>query len=92
MYQNFAMVADQEGFKDIAAAFREIAKVEHFHESRYQALAKQVKNGTFFTRGEPVTWTAPTAAILSRAMRPRKSCPACKHPRAYYEVLAENYR
>ena len=41
LYQNFAIVADQEGFKDIAASFREIAKVEHFHESRYRALAER---------------------------------------------------
>jgi rubrerythrin len=85
-------VADQEGFKDIAASFREIAKVEHFHESRYQALAEQVKNGTFFTRGEPVTWHCRNCGYIVKGHEAPESCPACKHPQAYYEVLAENYR
>ena len=70
LYQNFAIVADQEGFKDIAVSFREIAKVKHFHESRYQALAEQVKNGTFFKRGEPVTWHCRNCGTLSRAGGP----------------------
>ena len=56
MYQNFAIVADQEGFKEIAVSFREIAKVEHFHESRYRALVEHVKNGTMFKRDQAVTW------------------------------------
>ena len=51
LYQNFAIEADQEGFKEIAASFREIAKVEHFHASRYQALADHCQNGTLFKRG-----------------------------------------
>ena len=92
LYQNFAIVADQEGFKDIAVSFREIAKVEHFHEFRYQALADHVKNGTFFKRGEPVTWHCRNCGYIVKGKEAPESCPSCKHPRAYYEVLAENYR
>ena len=92
LYQNFAIVADQEGFKDIAASFREIAKVEHFHESRYQALAERCKQGTLFKRGESVTWHCRNCGYIVKGKEAPESCPSCKHPRAYYEVLAENYR
>ena len=92
LYQNFASVADQEGFKEIAVSFREIAKVEHFHESRYQALAEQVKNGALFKRGEAVTWHCRNCGYIVKGKEAPESCPSCKHPRAYYEVLAENYR
>ena len=92
LYQNFAIVADQEGFKDIAASFREIAKVEHFHESRYQALVERCKHGTLFKRGETVTWHCRNCGYIAKGKEAPESCPSCKHPRAYYEVLAENYR
>ena len=72
LYQNFAIVADQEGFKEIAASFREIAKVEHFHESRYQALAEHVKNGTLFKRGRARHLALPQLRLSSsRGRRPR---------------------
>ena len=92
MYQNFAITADQEGFKEIAASFREIAKVEHFHESRYRALVEHVKNGTMFKRDEPVTWHCRNCGYLVKGKEAPESCPSCQHPRAYYEMLAENYR
>ena len=71
LYQNFAIVADQEGFKDIAASFREIAKVEHFHESRYQALAEHVRTAPCSSVAKRSPGTAATAATSSRARRPR---------------------
>jgi rubrerythrin len=92
MYQNFAEVAEQEGFKEIAASFREIAKVEHFHEARYRALAEHVKAGTMFKRAEPVTWHCRNCGYLVHGQEAPEVCPSCKHPRDYYEVLAENYR
>ena len=92
LYQNFGDVAEREGFKEIAASFREIAKVERFHESRYQALAERCKNGTQFRRDEPVTWHCRNCGYLVKGKEAPESCPSCQHPRAYYEVLAENYR
>ena len=82
----------RKGFKEIAASFREIAKVEHFHESRYRALAEHVKNGTMFKRDEPVTWHCRNCGYLVKGKEAPEFCPSCKHPRAYYEALAENYR
>jgi rubrerythrin len=92
LYQNFAIEADQEGFKEIAASFREIAKVEHFHASRYQALVEHVKQGTLFKRDETVTWHCRNCGYIVKGKEAPAACPSCKHPQAYYEVLAENYR
>lgn len=92
MYQNFADVAEKEGFTDIAASFREIAKVEHFHESRYRALVEHVKNGTMFKRDKQTTWHCRNCGYLVTGKEAPDICPSCKHPRAYYEELAENYK
>jgi rubrerythrin len=91
LYQDFANVADQEGFKEIAVSFREIAKVEHFHESRYRALVEHVKDGAMFTRGEAVTWHCRNCGYVVHGKEAPEVCPACKHPQAYYEVLPDNY-
>ena len=92
MYQNFAEVAKKEGFKEIAASFQEIAKVEEFHESRYRTLAAHVKNDTMFKRTEPVTWHCRNCGYIVTGKDAPAICPSCQHPRAYYEVLADNYR
>jgi rubrerythrin len=92
MYQDFAAVAQKEGFKDIAMSFREIAKVEKFHEGRYRALGEHLKNGTFFKRAESLKWHCRNCGYVVPGHQPPDLCPSCKHPRAYYEPLAENYR
>ncbi|MEJ2071257.1 MAG: rubrerythrin family protein, partial [Syntrophobacterales bacterium] len=56
MYQDFAKVAEEEGFREVAISFREIAKVEKFHEERYRALLEHVRNGTFFKRADTMKW------------------------------------
>lgn len=91
LYQDFAAVAEKEGFKEIAASFREIAKVEKFHEARYRALMEHVQKNTMFQRGEAVTWHCRNCGYLVHGKNPPEVCPSCKHPQAYYEVLAENY-
>ncbi len=91
MYQNFAEVADQEGFTDIARSFREIAKVEKFHEARYQALIGHLKDDSMFHREEPIRWHCRNCGYVVQGKDAPESCPSCKHPRAYYEPLAENY-
>jgi rubrerythrin len=91
MYQNFAEVAKEEGFKEIAISFQEIAKVEEFHESRYRALAAHVKNDTMFKRTEPVTWHCRNCGYISKGKNAPSVCPSCNHPQAYYEGLADNY-
>jgi rubrerythrin len=92
MYQDFAKVADEEGFGEVAISFREIAKVEKFHEERYRALLEHVKNGTFFKRGDTMKWHCRNCGYVVPGHHPPDPCPSCKHPKSYYEPLAENHR
>jgi rubrerythrin len=91
MYQDFANIAQKEGFKEIAMSFREIVKVEKFHEGRYRALIDHVKNGTFFQRPEMITWHCRNCGYIVKGHHPPDPCPACRHPKSYYEPLADNY-
>ncbi len=91
LYQNFAAEAEKEGFKEIAQSFREIAKVEKFHEARYRALLEHVKSNTVFKRQEDTIWHCRNCGYVVRGKNAPETCPSCKHPRSYYEVLAENY-
>ncbi|MGQ9689431.1 MAG: rubrerythrin [Desulfobaccales bacterium] len=92
MYQDFGRIAEEEGFRKIAISFRQIAKVEKFHEERFRALLEHVKNGTFFMRAEPVRWHCRNCGYVVWGHHPPNPCPACRHPKAYYEPWAENWR
>ncbi len=91
LYQNFAEEAAREGFKEIAASFREIAKVEKFHEARYRALMGHVGKNTVFQREENTTWHCRNCGYVVKGKKAPETCPSCKHPQSYYEILAENY-
>ena len=92
MYQDFAKVADEEGFPQVAMSFREIAKVEKFHEARYRALFDHIKNGTFFKRPETLKWHCRNCGYVVTGEHPPDICPSCQHPKAYYEPLCDNWR
>jgi len=91
LYANFAQVAAGEGFPEVARSFEQIAKVEKFHESRYRKLIENVANGEVFKKKTPVKWHCANCGYVFEGTEPPKVCPACKHPQAFYEVLAENY-
>ncbi|MDP2808496.1 MAG: rubrerythrin family protein [bacterium] len=91
IYSDFAKTARDEGFADVAAAFEQIAKVEKFHESRYRKLINNAVNGEIFKKTGPVKWHCINCGYVSEGTEAPKQCPACKHPQAFYEVLAENY-
>jgi len=91
LYQNFGEIAEQEGFREIARSFREIAKVEKFHEARYRALIEHLQQNTMFHRPEPIRWHCRNCGYVVKGKNAPSACPSCKHPRAYYEPLAENY-
>lgn len=91
MYQDFAKVAEEEGFREVAISFREIAKVEKFHEARYRALIEHLKNDTLFKRQDPIRWHCRNCGYVVWGPHPPDLCPSCRHPRGYYEPLAENY-
>ncbi len=91
IYANMEKVAREEGFEDIAVSFKEIAEVEEFHEARYRKLAANVANGEVFKKKEVVKWHCTNCGYIHEGTEPPDECPACKHAKAYYELLAENY-
>lgn len=91
LYPEAAKAADEEGFDEIAKVFREIAKVEKEHEKRYLALLKNVETGGVFKKPSSVKWRCRNCGYVHEGPEAPQECPACAHPQAYYEVLAENY-
>jgi rubrerythrin len=91
IYMDAEKTAKEEGFTEIATAFREIAKVEEEHEKRYRKLAANVKESRVFKKEKPVKWKCRNCGYVHESAEAPKACPACKHPQSYYEVISENY-
>jgi len=91
IYPEFEKIAQKEGYPDVAKSFKEIAEVEAHHEKRYRALLDNVKNKKVFKKDESVKWVCRNCGYVHEGPEAPESCPACKHPKAYYEVLKENY-
>jgi rubrerythrin len=91
LYTGFGDVADQEGFKDASRAFKKIAEVEKWHERRYNKLIEAVQAGTIFRKPQTVLWKCRNCGRVIEAAEAPEICPSCDHPRAYFELLAENY-
>lgn len=91
LYPEFAKVAEEEGFKEIADVFRAIAEAERFHERRYLALLKNVREGKVFKKDIPVKWHCRNCGYIHEGTEAPEKCPSCDHPQAYFEVLAENW-
>jgi rubrerythrin len=90
IYADFSKIAKDEGFHEIARSFEQIAKVEKFHESRYRKLAGNIASSEVFKKKTAVKWHCTNCGYVFEGTEAPKECPACKHPQAYYEVLAEN--
>jgi len=91
LYADFAKIAKDEGFPEIARSFEQIAKVERFHESRYRKLINNLINGEVFKRKGSIKWHCINCGYVFEGSEAPNECPSCKHPQAYFEVLAENY-
>ncbi len=91
LYPDFEAVAREEGFPQIAASFGEIAEVEEYHERRYKILSGRVATDQVFKRTEPIKWKCRNCGYVHEGTEAPVVCPACQHPRAYYEPWAENY-
>ncbi len=91
LYPDFAKTADHEGFSDIARVFRMISAAETGHEKRYLALLDNIEKGKVFKRDASVKWRCRNCGYLHEGPEAPEACPACAHPRAHYELLAENY-
>lgn len=91
MYPDFARIAREEGFGEIAAVFEAIAVAERQHEKRYLDLAVNIEAGRVFKRDKKVVWRCRNCGYLHEGEEAPEKCPACAHPRAYFELLGENY-
>lgn len=87
MYPSFAKIADSEGFAEIASVMRNIAIAEQYHEERFLAFAKNIKEGRVFKREAPVIWRCRNCGCLVKGDHAPALCPACAHPTAHFEVL-----
>lgn len=89
IYPEFAAVAKEEGFLEIAAAFRSIAVVEKHHEARYRKLQQEVEQETVFKKEKVVRWKCRNCGYIHEGKTPPAKCPACEHPEAFFEVVEE---
>ncbi|WP_372773725.1 rubrerythrin [Mangrovibacterium sp.] len=91
LYPEFARIAEEEGFKQVATVFKTIAKIEKHHEERYRKLYNNLEEGKVFEREGKVTWKCRICGFLHESARPPKKCPACEHEQAYFELEATNF-
>jgi len=91
LYPEFARVAEEEGFNEIAVAYKMIATVEKAHEERYRTLYKNIEEGKVFKRNGKVIWKCRNCGYIHEGEEAPKVCPACQHPQAYFEIKETNY-
>lgn len=91
MYKEFAEIADEEGFTEIAVKFRGVGAIEKEHDERYQKLLENIKSGDVFVRQDEVTWQCRNCGYTVVAKEAPEVCPVCAHPKAYFEIKRENY-
>ena len=91
MYAGFAETAEAEGFYELAGKFRLVAAIEKHHEERYRALLKNVETAEVFEKSEIKVWECRNCGHIIVGKKAPELCPTCAHPKAYFEVHAENY-
>ncbi|HEY9069032.1 MAG TPA: rubrerythrin family protein [Candidatus Ozemobacteraceae bacterium] len=91
LYPSFADIAEKEGYKDVATAFRMVAKVEKHHEARYRKLLDNVKNQKVFKKETKTAWICRNCGHIHEGEGAPKQCPVCDHPQEYFQVWTENY-
>ena len=91
MYDKMAKEAKEEGFDDIARLFAGVAAIEKEHEERYRKLLANVKDGLVFSREGDTIWQCSNCGHIVIGKKAPEICPVCSHPKAYFEIKAENY-
>lgn len=91
LYPEFADIAEEEGFPEIAYVWREIAEAEERHELRFRKLLANIENGTVFEKDEEVEWKCNNCGYIHKGKSAPEQCPACAHAKAYFEVFVETY-
>lgn len=91
VYPSFAKIAEEEGFQEIAIAFKSIAKIEKHHEQRYAKLLENIQNDKVFSKDEEIEWVCDNCGHLHKGKNAPKVCPVCTHPMDYFEVSCDNF-
>jgi rubrerythrin len=91
LYPEFARIAEEEGFKEIAILWRNIAAVEKHHEQRYLALLKNIQENAVFKKGSSEKWKCRNCGYIHEGSSAPEKCPTCDHPKAYFELLSDNF-
>lgn len=91
MYEDFAKVAEEEGFKVLANKFRMVAKIEKMHEERYRKLLDNINDGVVFSRDGDMIWQCRNCGHIVVGKKAPTVCPVCNHPQSYFEIKKENY-
>ena len=91
MYDEFAKVADEEGFTEIAEKFRMVGAIEKHHEERYRKMIGNIEEGIVFSRDGDRTWICSNCGHIVIGKEAPEMCPVCAHPRSYFELQAQNY-
>lgn len=91
MYPGFAKTAEEEGFTEIAGVFKAIAVAEKQHEKRYLGLLENIEGGKVFKKDTPIKWHCRNCGYIHEGDTAPEKCPACAHPQAHFEMLAENW-
>ena len=91
LYPEFARIAEEEGFAKVAESFKLVATVEKAHEERYRKLLQNIENGEVFKHPDNETWTCRNCGYVHNGEKAPEICPCCQHPKAFFELKAENY-
>lgn len=91
MYPEFAKVAREEGFENIAKLFEGVAAIEKEHEERYKLLLTNIEAGKVFKKGEKIIWQCLNCGYVCEATEAPLVCPVCSHPQSYFQQVAKNY-
>jgi rubrerythrin len=91
LYPGAAKIADEEGFPEVAALFRNVASVEKHHEERYKDLAANIKSGKVFKKDKSLKWKCGNCGYIFEGAEAPAKCPTCLHPQSYFEALCDNY-
>jgi len=91
LYPEFARIAEEEGFKKIAIAFKLVATVEKRHEERYRKLLQNIENDEVFKRSDKTVWVCRNCGFVHYGEKAPDLCPCCDHPQAFFEMNADNY-
>ena len=91
MYENFAKIAEEEGFTDIAFKFRAVGEIEKHHEERYRKLLKNINDEVVFSKDGDSVWICRNCGHVVIGKKAPNVCPVCAHPQSYFELKSENY-